>query len=65
LETEVLSRDEVTLMSRYYLAPNPQSLHTRATELGLSKFAFQKRASRIRLKLISAVRQHVQNEGTW
>jgi hypothetical protein len=65
LEKEALSRDVVALMSRYYLAPNPQSLHTRATELGLSKCAFQKRASRIRLKLIAAVRQHVQNEGTW
>lgn len=65
LETAVLSRDEVALMSRYYLAPNPQSLTSRAAELGLTKFAFQKRASRIRLKLIAAVREHIQSEGTW
>lgn len=68
LETRVLDRDEIRLMVRYYLADeqdidaNRESI---ANELDLSPAALQKRASRIRLRLIEAVKLHIADVGRW
>ncbi|WP_316309513.1 RNA polymerase sigma factor [Clavibacter michiganensis] len=68
LETRTLDRDEVRLMVRYYLADERDISSNReaiAHELGLSPAALQKRASRIRLRLIAAVKQHIADVGRW
>ncbi len=67
-ETRTLDRDEVRLMVSYYLADERDISSNReaiAHELGLSPAALQKRASRIRLRLIAAVKQHIADVGRW
>jgi len=68
LESQVLDRDEVRLMVRYYLADEDDIATNResiANELNLSPAALQKRASRIRLRLIEAVKIHIATVGRW
>lgn len=68
LETRVLDRDEIRLMVRYYLADERDIADNReaiATELDVSPAALQKRASRIRLRLIEAVKVHIATVGRW
>lgn len=68
LETRVLDRDEIRLMVRYYLADEAALADNReaiADELGVSPTALQKRASRIRIRLIEAVKSHIATVGRW
>lgn len=68
LETRVLDRDEIRLMVRYYLADEQDiamNRHTIANELNVSPAALQKRASRVRIRLIEAVNQHIADVGHW
>lgn len=68
LETHILDRDEIRLMVRYYLADEENIASNReaiANELKVSLAALQKRASRIRLRLIEAVKLHIADVGRW
>lgn len=68
LETRVLDRDEIELMVHYYLADEQDIAFNResiANELDVSPAALQKRASRIRLRLIEAVKLHIADVGRW
>ena len=68
LETRVLDRDEIRLMVRYYLSDEQDIASNReaiANELEVSPAALQKRASRIRIRLIEAVKLHIADVGRW
>lgn len=66
LESRILDRQEVAVMTRYYLADDTHVDRAHlALELGLTGAALQKRASRIRLRLIDAVKAHILAHGRW
>lgn len=64
LDAGILTRDDVILLTRYYLAGNPtQARDDLAAELGLNLEACRKRASRARAKLVDAVRSEITESG--
>ena len=64
LDAEILTRDEVILLTRYYLSGNPkEAREDLADELGLSLETCRKRAGRARAKLVDAVRTEITETG--
>ncbi|GAA4660189.1 hypothetical protein [Arthrobacter cryoconiti] len=64
LSAKILTKAEVILLTRYYLAGDvPSSRETLMEEHGVSAEALRKRASRIRITLVNAVRQEVSEAG--
>lgn len=64
LSASVLTRDEVILLTRYYLAGDiPNSRQDLIEDHAISAEALRKKASRIRCKLVEAVRHEITSEG--
>lgn len=64
LSAKILTKEEVILLTRYYLAGDvPSSRDNLMAEHGVSAEALRKRASRIRATLVRAVRQEVSAAG--
>lgn len=64
LSAKILTKDEVILLTRYYLAGDvPASRENLMAEHRVTAEALRKRASRIRTTLVNAVRQEVSESG--
>jgi hypothetical protein len=68
LESGALTQDEVRFLVSYFLADDSDTKGARgdlATRLGVSRSALEKRASRLRSKLVDNVQSHIRVEGRW
>lgn len=67
LDTEALTRDDVRLIAKYYLGDNPgvDERKALADELEVTPGALQRQVSRLRVKLMTAVQDHIREHGSW